>query len=180
MQPNIKEMDSDKKNFTLGEIVHLPRQTSKINKNCEYLITSRYICIREASENQRGILLKVLGKTARKDIMMQGGKPFCKDDKFEGFYFDTYYSFRFPSANELKDVLDILKKDETLLEKFKKAGMPINPNSTFWVRETASRHYFLKEPQYYDASLGKLTATSDDETHNRLTIAYFYKSKINW
>ena len=171
-------MESDKKNWKLGEVVLLPRLTSQINKKYESLMTSRYICIREDSESQRGILLKVLGETARKHIMIQGGKPFCKDDKFEGLYSSTYYSF--PSVKELKEVLDILKKDETLLEIFEKAKMHINPNSTFWVRDTASRLFFLKEPQYYDASLGQLVATSDDETHYRLTIAYFHKSNISW
>ena len=78
-------MESDKKNFTLGEVVLLPRKTSQINKRYEYLMMSRYICIREASENQRGILLRVLGKTARQNIIMQGGKPFCKDDKYEAY-----------------------------------------------------------------------------------------------
>ena len=173
-------MESDKKDWTLGEVALLPRQTSQINKKYEYLITSRYICIRETSEGQRGILLKVLGKTAREDIIMQGGKPFCKDDKFEGLYSNTYYSFRFPSVKELKEVLDIFKKDGNLLEIFEEAGMHINPNSTFWVRDTASRLFFLKEPQYYDASLGKLVATSDNELHYRLTIAYFYKSNVSW
>ncbi len=173
-------MESDKKNWTLGEVALLSRQTSQINKKYEYLMTSRYICIREATEGQRGILLKVLGKTAREDIIMQGGRPFCKDDKFEGLYSDTYYSFRFPSVEELKEVLDILKSDEALLKVFEEAGMHINPVSTFWVSDTASRLFFLKKPQYYDASLGQLVATSDNETHYRLTIAYFYKSQIFW
>lgn len=173
-------METDKKNFTLGEIADLPWLTSQINKKYEYMITSRYICIREESEGQRGILLKVLGKTPRKYITMQGGKPFCKDDKYEGFNSDTYYSFRFPSMKELQTVLDILKKDPSLLKIFEKAGMPINPDSTFWVRDTASRLFFLKEPQYYDASQGQIATTSDNETHHRLTIAYFYKSNISW
>ena len=173
-------MESDKKNFTLGEVVLLPRKTTQINKKYEYLMASRYICIREATEGQRGILLRVLGNPARKDIIMQSGKPFCKDDKYEGLNSNTYFSYRFPSVKELKEVLDILKKDESLLEIFKKADMSINPDSTFWVRDTASRLFFLKEPQYYDASHGKLTATSDNETHCRLTIAYIYKSNVSW
>ena len=172
-------MQSDRKNWSLGEVVLLPRQTSKINKKYEYLMESRYICIREATEGQRGILLKVLGETARKNIMLQGGKPFCKDEKDVDINSNTYYSFRFPSANELKEVLEILEKDKALLEKFEEADMPINPNSTFWVRDTASRLYFLKEPQYYDG-YGKLTAPSGNVTHNRLTIVYFYKSNISW
>jgi hypothetical protein len=77
-------------------------------------------------------------------------------------------------------VHDILKRDKALLEKFEQACMPINPNSTFWVRDTASRLFFLKEPQYYDARLGQLVTASDDETHYRLTIAYFHKSNISW
>ena len=111
-------METDKKSFTLGEIAELPRLTSQINKKYEYMITSRYICIREESEGKRGILLKVLGKTPRKYITMQGGKPFCKDDKYEGFNSDTYYSFRFPTMKELQTVLDILKKDPSLLKIF--------------------------------------------------------------
>lgn len=85
-------MESDKKNFTLGEVVLLPKKTSQINQKYEYLMGSQYICIRETTAGQRGILLKVLGETARKDIFMQGGKPFCKDRKFEGLYSDTYLS----------------------------------------------------------------------------------------
>jgi hypothetical protein len=173
-------MESDKKKWKLGEVVLLPRKTTQINKKYEYLMASRYICIREATEGQRGILLRVLDKIACKNIIMRGGKPFCKDDKYEGLYTNTYFSYRFPSVNELKEVLDILKKDESLLEIFKKANMSINPDSTFWVRDTASRLFFLKKPQYYDASLGQLVATSDDETHHRLTIAYFYKSHVSW
>lgn len=173
-------MKSDIKNWKLGEVVLMPRKATQINKKCEYLMASQYICIREATENQRGILLRVLDKTARKNIIMQGGKPFCKDDKFEGFYSDTYSSYRFPSAEELKEVLDILKKDESLLEIFKKANMSINPNSTFWVRDTVSRLFFLKEPQYYDANIGQLATASGDETHHRLTTAYFYKTILNW
>ena len=172
--------ESDKKNWTLGEVVLLPRKTTQINKKYEYLMASRYICIREATAGQRGILLKVLGKTTRENIIMQGGKPFCKDSKYQGLYSDTYFSYRFPSVEELKEVLDILKKDESLLEIFEKANMHITPNSTFWVRDTASRLYFLKEPQYYDASLGQLTFASDDEPHYRLTIAYCYKSNVSW
>lgn len=172
--------ESDNKNWKLGEVVLLPRKTTQSNKKYEYLMASRYICIREATAGQRGILLKVLGKTTRENIIMQGGQPFCKDEKYEGLYSDTYFSYRFPPVKELKEVLDILKKDESLVEIFEKAKMHINPNSTFWVSDTASRLLFLKEPQYYDANFGLLTAASDNEPHYRLTIAYFYKSNVSW
>ena len=39
--------------------------------------------------------------------------------------------------------------------------------------------FLPKEPQYYDR-FGLLTATLGNETHNRLTIVYFYKSNISW
>lgn len=175
-------MDTNKMNWTLGEVVRLTRQTLPINKKYEYMMTSQYICIRESVGMQRGILLKVLGKTSREDIIMQGGKPFCKDDKFEGLYSDTYYSFRFPSVKELKEVLDILRKDEPLLKRFEAAHMHINPHSNFWVRNTASRFFFFKEPQYYNAQLNQLfaaTTTGDDE-HYRLTIVYFHNSQLIW
>ena len=94
-------------------------------------MASRYICIREATEVQRGILLRVLGKLARKDIIMQNGKPFCKDDKCEGLNSITYCCYSFPSVKELKEVLDILKKDESLLEIFEKSNMHINSDSMY-------------------------------------------------
>ena len=93
---------------------------------------------------------------------------------------DAGGTFDSKKRKELKEVLDILKKDESLLEIFEKAKMHINPNSTFWVSDTASHLLFLKEPQYYDANFGLLTAASDNEPHYRLTIAYFYKSNVSW
>ena len=47
------------------------------------LIASRYICIREESEGKPGILLKVLGKATKDDMLIVSGEPFCKDDADE-------------------------------------------------------------------------------------------------
>lgn len=175
-------MESNKNNWALGEYVHVPRQTIQINKEYEYMVGSRYICIREATNEKPGILLKVLGKAAREDILIKDGKPFCKDDFHEGFYFDTYYSFRFPSVDEVKEVLDIIRDDLFLLEKFDSARMHVNPDSSFWVNDMANHLFFFKEPQYYDAQLNQLVAskTSGNDSHYRMTIAYFRKSRVFW
>ena len=130
---------------------------------------------------KRGMLAKVLGKTTRDSINISGGEPFFKDEKDEGFMNDTYYSYRFPSVAELKEILEIIRNDESLIEKFEKASMHINPNSTYWVRDTTRNLLLLKKPQYYDAnSDGLITAADDNSLHYRITVAYFYKSQISW
>ena len=173
-------MDSNKQNWALGEIVTLPRKTSPVNSKYEHLMASRYICIKESEGGECGMLLKVLGKMTREHITMQGGEPFCKDDKNEGFTSDTYYSYRFPSEEEVKEVIRILRGKPNLVEIFENASMHINPNSTYWVRDITGRLPFLKKPQYYDAHSGELLVAGDDKPHYRLTIAYFYKSKLGW
>jgi hypothetical protein len=76
---------------------------------------------------------------------------------------------------ELKEVLGILRENRELLDVFEKASMHINPYSTFWVRETVSKLYFLKNLQYYDSKKDAvLPSTGDDrEINYRITIAYF-------
>lgn len=171
-------------NWSLGELVRLPRTTTLIKKGSmksyERFIGSRYICIRESSEGQRGILLKVLGKVSRENINMVGGKPYCKDDKVEHFVGASYYSYQFPTLEEIKTVLNILRDNKTLLRQFEEASMQIHPDATFWVRDTARHLLLMKKPQYYDSRSDELivSSDSDSEAHYRLTIAYFYKSHI--
>ena len=115
-------MESDKKNWKLGEVVLLPRQTSKINKKYDYLMTSRYICIREASEGQRGILLKVLGETARKHIMII--------KKAE--YRHTVSSMTMDIIQE--QIMDIIVKQKVYLDKdysAKKLAQEIGTNTRY-------------------------------------------------
>ena len=45
---------------------------------------------------------------------------FVKDDKDESFTGDTYFSFRFPTTDELKLVLEILQNNPDLIPKFDK------------------------------------------------------------
>ena len=175
-------MGQIEKYWKVGEVVHLPRTVAPIyestTKSYERLVNSRYICIREWAEGQQGILMKVLGKMPREHIMMKGGEPFCKDEKSEDFSTNSYYSYRFPSVEELKEALDIIRGNWELIDAFEKASMHINPNSTFWVRETVSRLMFLKKLQFLYAPTGKLFSADDDTAHYRVTIVHFEKSKI--
>ena len=80
-------MDPKKYDFKVGEIASLPNKTRQVSKSgmksYEFQINSRYICIRECVGNERGILVKVLGKTSRDNIIIAGGEPFFKEDKEE-------------------------------------------------------------------------------------------------
>ena len=62
-------MASNDNNWRVGEIVTLPRAAKVIKKSgvtaYARFISSRYVCIREATEKQHGILVKVLGKLSR-------------------------------------------------------------------------------------------------------------------
>lgn len=177
-------MEKNEYNWRLGELVRLPRTTTLIKKGSmksyERLIGSRYICIRESSEGQRGILLKVLGKVSREHINMIDGEPFCKDDKVEHFIGASYFSYQFPTLEELKEVLNILRDNKTLIRQFEEVSMQIHPDATFWVRDTARHLLLMKKPQYYDSRSEELivSSDSDSEAHCRLTIAHFYKSHI--
>ena len=61
-------MASDTNNWKIGEVVSLPRAEKLLKKgfsaSYETFIASRYICIREATDKQQGVLVKVLGKAA--------------------------------------------------------------------------------------------------------------------
>ena len=67
-------------NWSLGEEVTLPRTERLLKKSGSRIyhryINSRYICIREASDDQPGILLKVLGKAMSDDVFMVSSQPF--------------------------------------------------------------------------------------------------------
>ena len=176
-------MELKENNWKLGEIVKVPRQEKVLKDgSTSYVqyIESRFICIREATEDQRGILLKVLGKSYSDQIKTVGGEPFGLDDHAELFNGHRYYSYRFPSVNEVKEVLDILRDNYTLLQKFDEAKMHVNPNSLFWVRETSRNVFLKKSPQVYDGREDKLCNPSDDTNYYRITVAYFSKDQLTW
>lgn len=170
-------MASNTSMWNLGEIVYPPRTTkllkSRNRKLYESLIDSRYICIREATEGQYGILLRVLGKVKANHIMFVKGRPFCKDEDVELFDGMSYLSYSFPRVAELKEVLDIIRSNPNLLNHFEAASMHFNPKSLFWVNETVNNLLFMRKPQCYNASTESLSTTSDDMAPYRLTMVYF-------
>lgn len=162
---------------SVGELVNLSwkkTESIKSDKNSyAFFVCSRYICVREATEGQSGILVKVRGKISRQKIMLVEDEPFCKDDRDELFTGRCYYSFKFPTTDEVKEVLEIIRQTPDLKERFEKESMHFDPYGTFWVRETASRLFGSRLPQYYDASTGQLHKAKDDDPHYRITMVYF-------
>ena len=168
-----------KNEWSVGELVTLNWTRTHLIKegkmSYSYMIDSRYFCIREATESQRGILIKSLDKTKQNNIMLVRGKPFCKDDFDNMFLNKHYFSFSFPMVDELKEVLDILRSDIDIQQKLLDNNMITNPNGTFWVNDTKSQFLGLKQKlQYYDSPTDSMvTANSQSERHQRITIVYF-------
>ena len=177
-------MEPNKNNWNLGELVTLPKQERPLKSGAMtqygHYIGSRYICIREESEGQRGILLKVLGKVYSDQIKIVDGEPFSKDEGDELFMGHSYLSYPYNSLKDVKEVLDILRGNADLLQAFEKAKMHINPNSSYWVRETARNKFMLKIPQVYDSREDLLCTASDDTPYYRITMVYFYKGNLSW
>ena len=177
-------MASNDNNWRLGEIATLPRAAKVIKKSgvtaYARFISSRYVCIREATEKQHGILVKVLGKIKPEYVMVVGNEPFVKDEHDELFECDSYLSFPFPTTKEVREVLDIVRSNPDLIQVFKEASMRINPQSKFWVNETVRRHLIMKKPQCYDANSDTVFTPSDDDVPYRLTLVYFYKGQLVW
>lgn len=75
-------IESTENDWRLGELVSPKWNYELIKKDGQksyaYYAVSGYICVREATDEQCGILLKVLGKISKKYIMFVNGEPFCK------------------------------------------------------------------------------------------------------
>ena len=177
-------MEPNKNYWTLGEIATLQRKEKMIKTSglTDYgrYIGSRYICIREEGDGQRGILMKVLGKVYSDQVKVVGGEPFSKDDRDEAFEGRRYFSYPFPNSVELKEVLDILRGNDDLLRKFDHAKMHVNPNAMFWVNETSRNMFMMKTPQVYGSSDGQLSSPSDDTPYYRVSMVYFSKGELHW
>ena len=177
-------MASTENSWSVGEIVTLPRTEKLLKKSgpmvYERMIGSRYICVREATDGQHGILVKVLGKLPLSHITMVGGHPFGKDDHEDLFTGRRYFSYPFPLTKDVKEVLDIIRNNQSLIQVFEGASMHINPQSKFWVNETESHLLVMKKPQCYDASSDQTGTPSQDDAPYRLTMVYFYKGNLNW
>ena len=177
-------MDTYTNNWTPGEIVTLPRKEKALKNsgvyNYSFYIDSRYICIREVTDGQRGILVRVLGKIYPDRVKLVGGKPFCHDDREELFMGYKYSSYPFPMAHQVKEVLDILHQNPALLQKLEEANMHINPNGKFWVADTTRNAFYIKIPQVYDASTQRLGHVSDDTAYYRISVVYFNRERLSW
>lgn len=177
-------METTENNWTFGELVILPRHEKLLKKSgstsYSRYIGSRYICICEATGGQRGILMKVLGKTDGDRIIMVNGEPFSKDDREELFVGKRYFSYSFPRVTEVMEALDILRGNQDLQRKFEEASMHVNPDSTFWVSDTVRNMLLRRKPQFLGGRDGQLYPAHDDGEHYRVTFVYFYKGSLNW
>lgn len=177
-------MRTNKNNWTVGETVDLPRMERLLVKDRNALfgqyVDSQYVCIREESSTQCGILLRVLGKAAVEHIKIKGGVPFCKDNYDEQFYVTHYFSHPFPSRGKVNQVLDILHDNPQLMLQLGDASKTVTLDSTFWV-ENISRNFLLKKQlQFLDAHTRELHAASSNQLCYRLSIVYFYKGELVW
>lgn len=62
-------------NWKLGEVVSLSRKTKTIKKSgmtsYGYIHSSRYVCIREATDREAGILVKVMGRYSTQHLTIK-------------------------------------------------------------------------------------------------------------
>ena len=170
---------NNESNWKKGEAVHMAWKDSPLkksgSKSYAYIIhNNKYICIRESQDNQRGILLKVVGDTASRHVMLVRGNPFCKD--YSDLLIDgkRYCSYPFPRLSELKMVLSIIRSNPMLRLRLEEENMHIDPSATFWVSETKHDILLRKRPQYYAAQADRLfMANKKHDIHCRLSVVYF-------
>jgi hypothetical protein len=170
-------MESNMKKWNLGQKVSLPWKTKLLKKDkknsYERMIGSDYICIREASDEHNGILLRVLDYTQARRIMLVCGQPFFQDESATLFDGCSYSSYSSPTLAELKEALAILHSNPSLLACFEEASMSINLKSLFWVNEIDRNIFFMKKPLCYNPSKDSLSIASDSVAPCRLTMVYF-------
>lgn len=73
-------MATDGYNWKKGETVYLPWKEKLIKQSGSTgyasIVNSKYICVREATNTQRGILVKAMGKVPMHHIIKVGGGNF--------------------------------------------------------------------------------------------------------
>jgi hypothetical protein len=171
-------------NWKTGDIVTLQcaEKTLKTKGNSIYkeFVASRYVCVREASKGERGILVKVLGKAPDSSLEIIEDRPFAKDGVEQLLDDIIYYSYPFAKAMEIEEVLSIICHNPELLNVFESISMHIDTEATFWVRETTRNMLFMKQLQYFDASQSLICVAKENEVHYRLSIVYYYNSELVW
>ena len=176
-------MVSEENNWKFGEVVTLPRTTKTIKNGVTsygMLHISRYVCVREATDTERGVLVKVLGRFPREHIKIVDGKPFCTDDHDDLFESNSYLTFPFPTTTEVQEVLDIINSHPEIMDSFREASMHINLQAKFWVSETEKHLLIMKKPLCYDAKYEQVEAPAYNDSPYRITLAYFYKGELLW
>lgn len=153
---------------------------TKGNSIYKEFVASRYVCIREASNGKRGILVKVIGKAPVISLEIVEDRPFAKDGVEQLLDDIIYYSYPFAKAMEIEEVLSIICHNPDLLNVFESISMHIDTEATFWVRETTRNMLFMKQLQYFDASQSLTCAAKENEAHYRLSIVYYYNSELVW
>lgn len=169
--------------WKLGQTESFPWTSTDVKKSgstfYKHFYSSKYICIRQEDGGHRGIMIKVLGRTAARDITIVGGEPFCKDEKEEMLKATSYGSFRFPTTDEVVEVLEILAAKPELVPMLDANSMHLNPKAPFWVRETATGLLLGKKPQFYDPETTRLsTSVPHSLPPYRISLLYFYQGEV--
>ena len=174
-----------KGHWSVGEMVSLPHGDEMVkqsrNKTYKYELPPNCICLRKAEDYCRGIMVADLGTYSANRMLMVDNKTFCKDNKTRGFYDTVYYCYPFPSVREMKEVLDIIRKDPDLQQMLREQQMYIDPSATFWVSDTRRSLFpWKRKALYYNPQTDSLSAVkTGDDVHHRITIAYFVIDRNN-
>lgn len=175
-------METNKNNWSIGEFADIPRTERKLTKrgSTTYMqyVSSGYLCIREEKNGQRGMLLKVLGRSTPEYVSVKAGQPFCKDDREELFYGTRYFSYPFNSAKRVGEVIAILRDNPKLLQQLEHRGMHVNLNAKFWVKDTKRTLWLRKKAQVFDPATGELEVPTGNDPYYRLSIVCFYKGEL--
>lgn len=172
-------MEQQKGKWCVGDLVTLPRKVAFIEKRgirvYEYFSRSKYVCVRERTAEQPGLLVKLLGRCDAEELMRVNYELFSKDDKVEGFNANHYCCYRFPTADQVQEVLDIIEDNDQLRQQFEAVGMIWSPDAFYWVRNVKRKLLGLCwAPQYYNP-FNKQTIPADKKsaTHYRMAVVTF-------
>ena len=175
-------VDDNENNWRKGDVVVFPWKSRRFvredSKSFHFYFSSTFVCIREADDKHRGILLRVLERTSKSDLLIVGNELYRKDERNNSVDRKRYYGFRFPSTKSLKTALEILRKEPELMSLLQQESMSFHLDSKFWVREPGRRLFFLKTPQYYDSRTDTLHCAEDGASYRRLTMVYFQKGNL--
>ncbi|MCR4852225.1 MAG: hypothetical protein K5893_01370 [Prevotella sp.] len=144
-------------------------------------VDSKFVCIREATASEPGVLVKVLNSCDQSRFLFRKGEPFVKDYKNVNFESPVEYcSFRLPTVEEIKFVLSIAKSDKTLGEMLSDRGLSPYEPATYWTRDI-SRSIIGRHVKFYDSATGEVKSESGDDTERiRITVVYFTTHKDSY